>query len=288
VRADKATVGDYLDLVTALKADPDAVVIDDALGGVGAIFDEVASTQEETAALARWVSTAFAPEYAKLGAPGSSDTPNTQELRARLLGLLGERGNDADVTRQARQIADAYLANPSSVDATLAFAALPVAVHYGDAALFDRLQKVFETATDPELQEGALRLLAEFTNPVLERRALEYAISGKVRNQDAAIQFAIALQIPETRELAWQFIKANWDKVQSSLTTAMGGILVESTRGFCTAEAREDVKDFFAAHPVPASDVSLRHALERINGCIELRKLQEANLNAWLAARHGN
>jgi aminopeptidase N/puromycin-sensitive aminopeptidase len=286
VRAEKATVGDYLDLVSALKADPNAVVIDDALGGVATIFDDIASTPEETAAMARWVRTTFSPEYAKLGVPSATDTPNTRELRARLLGLLGQRGNDPEVARQARQIADAYLADPSSVDPTLAFAALPVAVRDGDAALFDRLQKVYETSTNPELQEGALRLLAEFTNPALAQRALEYAISGKVRNQDAAIQFAIALQIPENRDLAWQFIKANWEKVQALLTTSLGATLVESTRSFCTAAARDGVRDFFAAHPVPASDVSLRHAIEQINGCIELRRLQEPNLNAWLASGH--
>jgi len=288
VHANKSTVGDYLDLVTAVQADDNAAVIGDALGGVATIFSDVASTPEENSALARWVRATFSPEYAKLGAPGASDTPNTQELRARLLGLLGWQGSDPEVISQARKIADAYLADPSSINPTLATAALPVAVRNGDAALFDRLQKVYETSTDPELQEGALRLLAEFTNPALEQRALNYAVSGKVRNQDAAIQFAIALQIPETRDLAWHFIKANWDKVHAQLTEWGGSTLVASTRGFCSTEARDDVKDFFAAHPVPASDVSLQHALEQIDGCIELRKLQEPNLNAWLAARPAN
>ena len=36
-----------------------------------------------------------------------------------------------------------------------------------DATLFDQLQKVAETSTDPEIQIGALRLLAEFEEPSL-------------------------------------------------------------------------------------------------------------------------
>jgi hypothetical protein len=47
---------------------------------------------------------------------------------------------------------------------------------------------------NPEFQEGALRLLAEFENPALAKRSLDYAVSGKVRNQDVAIQLSIALQ----------------------------------------------------------------------------------------------
>ena len=89
-----------------------------------------------------------------------------------------------------------------------------------------RLQKVYETSTNPEFQEGALRLLAEFEDPALIQRSLDYAVSGKVRNQDAAIQLAIALQIDASRDQAWKFIEDNWDKVHALLTTEMGEVLV--------------------------------------------------------------
>jgi hypothetical protein len=36
---------------------------------------------------------------------------------------------------------------------------------------------------------------------------------------------------------------------------------------------------------VPSADRALKHAVEGINGCIELRKLQEPNLDAWIAAQ---
>jgi len=133
------------------------------------------------------------------------------------------------------------------------------------------------------LKQRALRLLAQFEDPALARRALDYALSGKVRNQDSTIQLAIALSDESTRDLAWNYIKTNWDKVQSQLTTAMGGGLVESTGGFCSAEARDDVRKFFAEHKVPSSSVGLAHAVDSINGCIEFRKLQQSNFRRWLA-----
>jgi aminopeptidase N/puromycin-sensitive aminopeptidase len=45
------------------------------------------------------------------------------------------------------------------------------------------------------------------------------------------------------------------------------------------------VAQFFATHKVPSSDRSLRHALERIDGCVELRNLQQPNLAKWLGAQ---
>jgi aminopeptidase N len=285
VRADKATVGDYLNLVTAVKDDSNAEVVSAGLNGVNSIVQRVASTPDERNGLAAWLRATFAPQYAKLGAPAPNDSPNTRELRAQLFGVLGYYGKDPEVLAQAHEIAEKYIADPGSVDATLGQTALYIAARNGDAALFDKLQQVFETATNPEYQEGALRLLAQFEDPALAQRSLDYAVSGKVRNQDAAIQFAIALQVDATRDLAWKYIQDHWDTIHTQLTPEMGNILVGSTSAFCSAESREDVKQFFASHKVASADRALKHSIERIDGCIELRKLQEPNLQQWLATQ---
>jgi aminopeptidase N/puromycin-sensitive aminopeptidase len=162
---------------------------------------------------------------------------------------------------------------------------LYITVQHGDSTLFDALQKIYETSAVPEMQEGALRMMAEFSNPALLKRALDYALSGKVRNQDSLIQFATALNNGETRALTWQYIQDNWEKLQKEVTPEMGNALVGSTGGFCTAQERDSVEGFFKAHPVPATAASLRHALESINGCIAFRAQQEENLKKWIAAQ---
>jgi aminopeptidase N/puromycin-sensitive aminopeptidase len=285
LRANKAAVGDYLNLVAAVKSDPNAGVISSALGGVNTIYERVAATADEKAAVSAWIRTTFSPEYARLGAPSEGDSTNTRELRSQLFGVLGYYGKDPAVLAQARQIVDKYLDDPASVDPTQSQTALYIAARNGDAALFDRLQKLAETSTNPERQDRALRLLAQFEDPALVQRSLDYAVSGKVRNQDAAIQIAYALQVDDTRDLAWKYIQGNWEKVQAQLTTEMGGVLVSSTGSFCSAAGRDDVKQFFSTHKVAASDLALKHAIERIDGCIEFRTLQEPNLKQWLATQ---
>jgi len=285
LRANKATVGDYMNLVAAVKADPNASVLGGAIGGVDAIYERVAATPEEKAAVSAWIRSTLAPEFVQLGPPSESDSPNTRELRAELFAVLGFYGKDPAVLAQATQIAEKYLDDPASVDATWGQTALAIAARNGDAALFDKLQKLAETSTNPELQDSALRLLAQFADPALVQRSLDYAASGKVRNQDAAIQFAIALQVDGTRDLAWKYIQANWDKVQAQLTTEMGGVLVSAAGSFCSAAGRDDVKQFFSTHKVAASDLALKHAIEHIDGCTEFRALQEPNLKQWLATQ---
>jgi aminopeptidase N len=285
VRADKAAVGDYLNLVSALSSDPSSDVLSNAVDNLSVIRDNVASTKEERDALAAWIRRTFAPVYAQLGNSSASDTPSMHNVREYLFGILASGGKDANLQAQARGIADQYLANPGSVDATLGQTAVGIAAKNGDSALFDTLEKTYETSSDPELQVFALRELVAFTHRDLLERALEYSVSSKVRNQDSAIQLNLALRIPENRDQAWKFVETHWDQVQAEFTTAMGSYLVNGTGSFCSVEARDDVKNFFAAHPVPAADSALRHALEHIDGCIELRRLQEPNLKKWLAAQ---
>jgi aminopeptidase N len=287
VRSGKATVGDYMNLVSALKADQSAAVVSAALSGVDPVYRRIASTQEERNGIATWLRNTVSPEYAKIGPPSESDSTNTRELRAELFGVLGYYAKDPAVIAQANEIAAEYMADPSAGDATLSQTALSIAARNGTAEMFDNLQKYFETSTNPELQEGALRLLAQFENPELAKRSLDYALSGKVRSQDAAFQFAISLQIEATRDLAWKYIQEHWDAIHALLTPEMGNILVASTGAFCSEEARDQVQQFLSTHQVASADQAAKHAIERINGCIELRKLQEPNLKAWLE-QHGN
>lgn len=285
VRSNNATVGDYLDLTAAIRNETSDEVVSNALSGVKAVIQRAAASPEEKDALAIWLRRNFTPRFAKLGPPSPADTPNTRQLRAELFGVLGYYAKDPEVLAEASKIAEKYFADPAAMDANLGQTALAIAARNGDAALFDRLQKVYETSNNPELHIGALRLLSQFENPELVKRALDYAISGRVRNQDVAMQLALELQIDANRDQTWNYIKANWDKVQAQLTTEMGGYLVGSTSSFCSIEARNDVESFFAAHKLATTERTLQHAIESINGCIEFRALQGENLKRWLATQ---
>ncbi len=85
--------------------------------------------------------------------------------------------------------------------------------------------------------------------------------------------------------MAWKYIQDHWDAIHALLTPEMGNILVGSTGAFCSEESRDHVQKFLSTHKVASADRAAKHAIERINGCIELRKLQEPNLKKWLAER---
>ncbi len=283
MRAGKTTVAVYLNLATAVSNDLSPEVIGAIRANLNTIDSQIAGTTEERAQLSAWVRSHFVQSYEKLGTPQADDMPFKRELRATLLSLAAGLGKDPGVISQAEAITALSLKEPSSVETTLADTALGVAARNGDEALFNRLQKESTEAANPQSRSDALHALAFFREPALEKRALDYAVSGQVRNQDAAAFIASELRGRDTRDLAWEYIQDNWDKVAAQLTEFGGAYIVGATGSFCSADRIDQVASFFAAHKVAASTRTLTRAEDQINDCIDLRSAQEQNLKAWLA-----
>jgi aminopeptidase N/puromycin-sensitive aminopeptidase len=287
VRSNRASVGDVLNLAAAVKDDPSAQVFNTALGTIDAIYFNAATTAEQKAALSAWIRANFTDRYAALAQTSAADTDNANNLRANLFLLLGYYGKDPAVLAKARQIALKFMTDPASADATMGQYAVRITAANGDAPFFDQLQKVYESSTDPQIRDCALRALVQFEDPDLVERALEYAISSKVRNQDTAVILSHALANDAIRDLAWKFIQSHWEKVRAQLTISSGSEVVAATGNFCSAAAHDDIKNFFATHKVAASEAALRHALENIDGCVKFRSLQEPKLRQWLSVQQG-
>ncbi len=247
VRADKATAGDYLALVAALSSDPNRAVLSNAVDKVSVITDDVASTQEERDALAAWVRRTFAPVYARLGNASASDTPANATCACISSAFSPATGKDPGLKAQALQIADQYLSDPASVDPTLGQIALGIAAR---KRRLGALRQAAKDLRDLERSRVAGDRAARACH-LYQSRSCWSAHSNtpsptRCATRIRPYQFNIAMRIPENRDQAWKFIKTHWDQVQAEFTTEMGSYLVDGTGNFCTVEARDDVKNFFA------------------------------------------
>ena len=277
----------FLNLVTAMKDDPAEGVLESlsgttvAEGKLQTLSAKVAS-DEDRGRLSAWVRTQFGPVYRGLPAMREGESYEVAERRAALFSLLGTLGDDPAVIAEARVIADKWLANPASVDPTLSQPALGIAAQHGDAALFDKLQHLAETSGDPAVQSRSLSLLSQFQDPAIERRMLAYAVSGKVRNQDAYRLVADPFRDPATREVAWEFVQSHWPEVRALLTPLSGGRVITAAGNFCSAEKKDEVDRFYATHKFSDSPRPLQQADDQIASCIALHGAQEPKLAEWL------
>lgn len=289
--AGQREIGDYMNIVEALKSDPNPEVFKTATEMPGAagrtsgklqtIADDVASGQDKKQFQA-WVMRSFHPIYAKLQAAEHGGSADERERLASLFTILGLVGKDQAVIADARQLTEKYLQDPSSVDPILATTAPAVAAASGDASLYDQVLKLHRTARDPTIGTKALYLLAEFQEPSLAKRTLDYAVSGQVRNQDAVFLLSDLLRRSGTRALTWQYLQDNWPKVEAQLTPLNGNRIVAATGTFCAAGDADKVNSFFSMHKVESADRALKQAMEKIGECAKLHEEQGPKLAQWL------
>ena len=280
-------MGGYLDLVLALKGDPNAAVLDTAHRQLEKVDADIA-TDEDRAMFAAVLRREFGPVYAALGVPEKNESFDRQQLRGTLFEMLGEAG-DPTVLAQARELTARSFAvdnkKDKTLDATLADAAVLVSSSHGDAALYDKVLAVSKGSSDPGEKADALRTLARFRDPALVRRTLDYVAAGEVRNQDSWAVLVALLRDRETRDQSWDYIQKNWDKVHAQLTVSSGAEVVRATGAFCSVKQRDEVVSFFATHRVEASERTLAKAVDSINDCIQLRAAQEPDFHRWLEAQ---
>ena len=286
IRSGHGKIGESLELAAATSNDANSNVLDTAETELSAVSQRLVATPEERAAFENWVRRTWKPALQAAGMPQPGEAPETAWRRDTLFNIVGGIGKDPDTIALAKRIGTQYLDDPDSVDPNLGPVALTIAAQNGDAALFTRLQHVFETNGNPQISERALGLLGAFQDPALVNRAMDYATSGKVKNQSSLFILAGTLGNPETRDASWQYITTHWPAVSSQLTEMNGGAIVGSTASFCSADKEAEVKQFYSTHPVHAAARALTRAQASINDCIEFRAAQEPNLKTWLGA-HG-
>jgi aminopeptidase N len=255
VRSGRHDIGVFFDLAGALATDSTAAVTTGIATRVAHAGEYLVPAGEKSK-FEQWIRRRFEPVLTQLGLPGSGENELDQERRAVLLDLVGIWGASPDVQRRARELASAYMAEPSALPGTLVRSVLDVAAYGGDASLYDRyLARLDQLASEPEEYYRFFNALPYFDEPELVRRTLDFAVSPKVRTQDTGSLLAGLLARPWSRNQAWTFVKQNWAQLTERLGTFQGiPAIVQATSNFCTADAATDVKQFFAQHPVPSSE----------------------------------
>lgn len=287
-RAGQHPIRSFMDFARSVTGDRTHGVWENLEQHLNAI-DRDLVTPDDRGNFQRFARNLASPVIEQLGwsaRPG--DDYETSSVRAAAFDVLGYFAEDQQAISRARQLVNAYFANPTSADAVLAARAFPIAARNGDAALYDRLSAALKTAGPPSLYYRYLTTLAEFRDPSLLNRTLQLALSPEVRSQDTPLLLAGVLDNPAGRQVAWDFIQTHWQQVTQKTSIFGGAILVRASGVFCDSQRRAQVQQFFAEHSVPEAQRSLQQSLEEIDSCIAFRSAQQPDLASWLTQHHSS
>jgi hypothetical protein len=219
------------------------------------------------------------PPLARVGWEPVADEPvPTRELRGLLVGAVAVLGNDEAAQERARVLFEQAYADPASVPAELAAAAVGVVAATGGAGDHDRCLARFRDAGTPQEQLRYLYALADFPTADLVRRTLEFAFSGEVKTQNAPFLLGRCLANRDQGPLAWQFIRERWDEANRIFPNNTIVRMVDPVKTLTRPEDVADVQAFFAEHPIPQAKKTLDQVLERQRVNAALRQRAAADL----------
>jgi puromycin-sensitive aminopeptidase len=286
MRAGYLPATQFLSLASAYTQEREYPVWSDLVGSFGWVSSALAGVPFE-AQLKTFARHLLRPIVAHLGwEPQANESHLNALLRGIVLHEIGHY-DEAPVIAEARARFERYMRDPQAVHPDLRSTVLNLAAYGGDRSTYEALREAEQRATLQEEKLRALGALAHFQQQDLLRDALELSLSPVVRSQDTIRVVAGVAANPHGRDLAWEFVKANWAEFDRRY--GGGGFLlmrlIESvTSSFATPQREREVAEFFKDHPAPSAARTIQQCLERIR--INTRWLRQNRdaLATWFKA----
>jgi len=278
-------VVDYVGVLRRFAADPDPEVASAALSGLETVRTTFV-TEELEEEFAQFVRVTLAPTLERIGMESrAGEDELTATLRASLLGWLGDHGRDPEVRAHGRRLADAYVADPSSVDPSLAAVCLSLAALDGDAALFETYRGRLESAEVPAERHRFLAALGAFRDPVLSERALAYALEGPLPSQEIGVIPRSLVETEPGRQLVFDWMTEHWDELADRLPPPSLA-RAPAYGGGCSAERLAAMLAFFEepGRRVPGAERAIQSTETQVSDCLRQREAEGPALAKWLRA----
>ena len=283
-RAGLLPVTQFLSLAQAYKNEDDASVWSDLASNLRDI-EQLISDEAIHPAYQGFAREIFGPAARKIGwEPKSGEGHLDALLRSTVLSQAGSY-HDPDVAAQASERFQKYLQDRETLAPNLRGVVFALAAQSGGKDVYDQIWGL-EGETD--LAEEKIRLLmslTRFQQPELLNSTLADSLSAKVRSQDSITLVAGVAANPKGRDLAWEFVKDNWAEFDRRYGGGGFGLmrLVSICSHFNSQEKADEVDSFFAEHPAPAAERTIRQALERVRLNIKWLEQNRQELTDWFA-----
>ncbi len=273
---------DYLDLTARFRSERDRNVWSVLIASFHALNRIVEPADRPR--LAAFVRDRLTPAFTELGWTVRADEDElTRQLRGDLARALGTLGDDVAVQAAAAALYAAHVESGRYVDPNVLPALIAILAHAGDAARYDEFLRRFRAATTPQEEQRYLYALAGFRRPELVAQTLTRTVNGELRTQDAPFVARALLTSVHARELAWAFVKNNWDAMDRQYPKQGLRRMTEGVIALATAELERDVHAFFRARKIDFGGKTLAQYLEQLRIAVTLRTREGAALSKYLA-----
>jgi puromycin-sensitive aminopeptidase len=171
-----------------------------------------------------------------------------------------------------------------NIKADLRSVVYSIVARMGNKSDWLKFEKMYQDAKLDEERDRIGRALSLFKDKTLLARTLTYALSSNVRTQDAPFIIGQVWQNSFGRDLTWQFVKHNWEKIMKTYGEGghfLGRILAPLGSHKKISDAKE-IEKFFKKNNAPGATRTIEQSLERIYSNAAWLKSDKKDIEKWL------
>lgn len=245
--------------------------------------------KEHRSSFKEYVRELVMPALNKIGLKAKKNASNSgaqealaDQLRGMLFAAAGVYGEVEAVIKEAEHIYACYKKDSSTIGPALTAAAIQVLASQGNKAQYDEFANQFKNAATPQEEERFMYALAAFRDPALLTRTLEKTINGEIRTQNAPYIVRSVMFNPWGREQGWEFMKANWQKLQDTFPNVMIPRMCEGITGLISDQLLGETQKFFESNDVKQGRKTISQHLEKLAVAVYLRNREKQTLErSW-------
>jgi alanyl aminopeptidase len=214
----------------------------------------------------------------------AGESEDARFLRPAVLSVVANGAEDSEAIAQAKKLALAWLDDHKAVAPDMLGTVLVTAARHGDRDLFDRMRAAAKNEKQENFRGTLLFSLGSFPDPEIIKTALPIVLSDEFDSRESLSILWGPAQRRQTRDFAYDFVKQNWDRLIAKLPTDTGSYLPYVAGGYCDAEHRQDVQNFFSGRSTKYTGGPriLTQMLENIDLCIAYKNAQQASVAEFL------
>jgi alanyl aminopeptidase len=286
VSAGKMPFSDKLAVIAKLAGDPNRHVVQASIDAFAWVRDGELLPAAERPQFVKFVREHYGARAQALGwLPKKGEDEDARLLRHAVVSLVANEGEDPALIAEAKKLTAARLAGDKSVDTEMADDLYGAAAQAGDRALYDSLAKAARAEKDLVERRRLLNALGRFRDPAIARDALALTLTDGLDVRESFNIVWGATRWPETRALAWDFVKRNFDALIARLPRDSGAHLPWVATSQCTDAARADADAFFRprAARFTGGPRQLEQALEELRLCTAFKKAQGPSVASFFS-----
>lgn len=221
----------------------------------------------------------FTPIALKMGWEKRKGEPHTATLlRSTALYHAATYGNKTKIEKALLRF------QKGNVPADLRGVVYSIVAQYGDEKTYNTLLKMEEETDLQEEKDRIVRALCCVRNKKLLQKTLDLTFTDRIRSQDAFRIIHFTFINPIGKEMAWEFVKKNWDIILERY--GVGGHLlprfIKPASVFATNEKAKEISAFFKTHKAPGAERSVLQTIEQVVANTAWFEKDKHNIAAFL------